>query len=324
MRTKIVCILIAMGMLVIGSNSAVYAQVKYPIKPIQLIVGYGPGGAQDLFWRTIKDDLEKALKVPITIVNKAGAGGGLAADFVANSKPDGYTVVAVGHSIKTVIPAIDPKAVISDIDPIALTFRMPFALVTRTESNFKSLKDVIAYAKEKPGTLTCSTQGVQSEAYFDLQFIAQGSGIKINHVPIPNASDIIANVLGGHVDLTLSTLPATLPLYKGGKLRVLGITAEKRLPDLPDLPTLAEQGFPQATLDGVGGLWGPKNMPPEVFKAWHSAFEVVLGNPEMQANLRNKMMYVDLKMDRDKINKYIEDLYKTLSQIAIKEGIRLK
>jgi tripartite-type tricarboxylate transporter receptor subunit TctC len=214
MRTKIVCILIVIGMLVIGSNPAVYAQVKYPNKPIQLVVGYGPGGAQDLFWRAIKDDLEKVLKVPITIVNKAGAGGALAADFVANAKNDGYTLVAVGHSIKTVIPAIDPKAVISDIDVIALTFSMPFALVTRAESNFKSLKDVIAYGKEKPGILTCATQGVQSEAYFDLQFIAQGSGIKINHVPIPNAGDVMANVLGGHVDLALSTFASTLALHK--------------------------------------------------------------------------------------------------------------
>ena len=324
MRTKMVCILFVIGMLVFGSNPAVYAQAKYPNKPIQLVVGYGPGGAQDLFWRAIKDDLEKVLKVPITIVNKAGAGGALAADFVANAKNDGYTLVAVGHSIKTVIPAIDPKAVISNTDVIALTFSMPFALVTRTESNFKSLKDVIAYGKEKPGALTCATQGVQSEAYFDLQFIAQGSGIKISHVPIPNAGDVMANVLGGHVDLALSTFASTLALYKGGKLRVLGITTEKRLQDYPDIPTFAEQGLPQATLDGVGGLWGPKNMPQEVFNVWRSALEVVLGNPEMQANLRNRMLYADLKVDRDKINKYIQDLYNTLSQIAIKEGIRLK
>ena len=105
---------------------------------------------------------------------------------------------------------------------------------------------------------------------------------------------------------------------------MLGITSERRLPDYPEIPTFVEQGFPEATLDGVGGLWGPKNMPPEVFIAWRNAFQTVLGNPEMQANLRQKMMYVEVMTDRDKINKYIQDLYKTLSQIAIKEGIQLK
>jgi tripartite-type tricarboxylate transporter receptor subunit TctC len=324
MRAKIVWMFTLIGLFVAGSDAWVYAQAKYPSKPIQLVVGYGPGGAQDIFWRTIKDELEKALKVPITIVNKAGAGGGLAADFVANSKNDGYTLVAVGHSIKTVIPAIDPKAVISDIDPLGLTFRMPFVLATRAESNFKTLKDVIAYGKDKPGTVTCATQGVQSEAYFDLEFIAQRGGIKFSHVPIPNASDVMANVLGGHVDLCLSSLPATIGLYKGGKLRMLGVTPERRLPDYPEIPTFTEQGFPEATLDGVGGLWGPKNMPPEVFQAWQGALQTVLGNKEMQASLRQKMMYVDLMTDRDKINRYVQDLHKTLSAVAIREGIRLK
>jgi tripartite-type tricarboxylate transporter receptor subunit TctC len=323
MRTKIVCILIVMGMLVIGSNSAVNAQVKYPNKPIQLVVGYGAGGAQDIFWRAIKEDLEKALKVPISIVNKAGAAGALAADFVANSKNDGYTVLGVSHSTKTVIPAIDPKAV-SDHHVIALVFRTPLALVTKAESNFKSLKDVISYGMEKPGTLTCATQGVQAEAYFDLEFIAQGGGIKITHVPNPNPTDAIANVLGGHVDLYLGTLTSTLALYKGGKLRVLGITADRRLPDNPDVPTFAEQGFPQANLDLHAGLWGPRDMPQEVFNAWQGALKVVLGNPEMQANLRKQVMYVDLWLDRDKINKYIQDQYERVSQIAIREGIRLK
>ena len=323
MRSKIIFIFVLIAIFVIGLNSAVYPQAKYPNKPIQLIVGYGAGGAQDIFWRGIKDDLEKNLKVPISVINKPGAAGALAADFVANSKNDGYTLLGVSTSTKTVIPAVDPKAV-SDHHVIALVFRTPLALVAKSESNFKSLKDIINYAREKPGVLTCATQGIQAESYFDLQIISQAAGVKITHVPNPNPTDAIANVLGGHVDLYLGTLTSTLPLYKGGKLWVLGITAERRLPDNPDVPTFAEQGFPQANLDLHAGLWGPKDLPQEVFTAWQGVLKVVLGNPDMQATLRKRIMYVDLEVDREKIDKYIKEQYERVSQIAIKEGIRLK
>ena len=310
-------------MLAIGLSSAAYAQVRYPNKPVQLVVAYGAGGAQDIFWRAIREDLEKNIKVPISVVNKPGAGGALGADFVANAKNDGYTLLGVATSTKTVIPAVDPKGV-SDIHVIALVFRTPLALVVRSESSFKSLKDAANFGKEKPGTLTCSTQGIQAEAYFDLQIISQGAGIKITHVPNPKPTDAIANVLGGHIDFYLGSLTAVLPLTKGGKLRILGITAERRLPDLPDLPTFTEQGFPQANLDLHAGLWGPKDLPQEVFSTWQGALKVVLGNSDVQATLRKSSMYVDLEVDREKINKTIKEQFERISQIAIKEGIRAK
>jgi tripartite-type tricarboxylate transporter receptor subunit TctC len=197
-------------------------------------------------------------------------------------------------------------------------------MVTRAESNLKSLKDVVAYAKEKPGTLTCATQGIQSEAYFNLELVCSTAGIKINHVPNPSPTDAIANVLGGHVDFYLGSLPAVLSLAKGGKLRVLGFTGDRRLPDNPDLPTFTEQGFPQANLDFTASLMGPKDLPHDVISVWQSALKVVLGKPETQATLRKSSMYVDLELDRDKINKYVKEQYERVSQIAIREGITVK
>jgi len=323
MRSKIIFTFIVLAILSIGLSSTAYAQAKYPNKPIQLVVAYGAGGAQDIFWRSIREDLEKALKTPISVVNKPGAGGALGADFVANAKSDGYTLLGVSDSTKTVIPAVDPKAV-SDTHVIALVFRTPLGWVVRSESNFKSLKDVINYAKEKPGALTCATQGIQVEAYFDLQIICQAAGIKITHVPNPKATDAMANVMGGHVDFWLGSLPGILPLSKGGKLRVLGITWDHRLPDNPDLPTFAEQGFPQANLDLHAGLWGPKDLPQDVFNVWQGALKSVLGNPDTVTSLRKSSMYVDLQVDREKINKTIKEQFERVSQIAIKEGIRLK
>ncbi len=323
MRWKIVWMSLLLIMFATGFSSAIHAQAKYPNKPIQLVVAYGQGGAQDIFWRAIKDDLEKALKVPISIVNKPGAGGALGSDFVANSKNDGYTLLGVATSTKTVIPAVDPKAV-SDHHVIALVFRTPLAWVVRSESEFRSLKDVINYAKEKPGALTCATQGIQAESYFDLQIISSTAGVKFTHVPNPNATDAISNVMGGHVNFWLGSLPGVLPLTKGGKLRVLGTTADRRLPDNPDLPTFAEQGFPEANLDLHAGIWGPKDLPQEVITTWQNALKVVLGNPDLQANLRKSSMYVDLDVDLDQINKHIKEQFDRVSQIAIREGIRLK
>ncbi len=324
MRTKrALVIMILMLVFMVGFNGTIYGQPIYPGKPVQLVVAYGPGGAQDIFWRTVKEDLEKNLKGTISIVNKPGAGGALGSDFVANAKNDGYTLLGVATSTKTVIPAVDPKGV-SDIHPIALAFRTPLALVAKNDSPMKSLKDAIAYAKEKPGGLTCSTQGIQAEAYFDLQLVAQAAGIKVTHVPNANPTDAIASVLGGHVDLYLGSLTAVLPLSKAGKLRILGITSDRKLPDKPDLPTFAELGFPQANLDLYAGLWGPKDLPQEVFTTWQRALKVVLGNPDLQATLRKSSMYIEVEVDREKIISLIKESFEKINQIAIKEGIRVK
>ncbi len=215
--------LIAAVLLVTGFHSVVHAQAKYPSKPVQLIVAYGPGGAQDIFWRSIREDLEKHLRGTINVVNKPGS----------------------------------------------------------------------------------------------------SAGIKITHVPNANATDAIANVLGGHVDFWLGSLPGILPLAKAGKLRVLGFTGDQRLPDIPELPTFAEQGVPQANIDFTAALMGPKNLPQEVYSAWQGAIKTVLGNPERQANLRKSSMYVKLELDREKINQNIKEQYDKITQIVAKEGIRV-
>jgi tripartite-type tricarboxylate transporter receptor subunit TctC len=321
MKSRTLAYLLLTIMLV--SAAPALGQAKYPAKPVQLVVAYGPGGAQDIFWRSIKEELEKNVKVPISVVNKPGAAGALGADFVSTAKNDGYTLLGAATVIKTVVPAVDPKAA-RDVDVLALCFRTPTALAVRSESNFKSLKDVVAYAKEKPGALTCATQGVQSEAYFNLELICSNAGIKMTHVPNPNATDAIANVLGGHVDFWLGSLPGILPLAKGGKLRILGFTGERRLPDNPDLPTFSELGFPQANLDFTAALMGPKDLPPEVYTIWQNALKIVLSNPETQASLRKSSMYVELELDRQKINRIIKDQYDRVYQIAIREGITIK
>ena len=197
-------------------------------------------------------------------------------------------------------------------------------MVVRSESNLKSLKDVINAAKERPGDLTCATQGIQVEAYFDYQMICSTFGVKITHVPNPNASDAVANVMGGHVDFWLGSLPGLLPLAKGGRLRILAFTGDRRLPDYPDMPTFAEQGVPRANMDLHAGIWGPKDMPQEVFSVWQNALRASLANPEIQAACKKNNMYVDLETDRDKINKHIKDQFEEALQIAKKEGIQVK
>jgi tripartite-type tricarboxylate transporter receptor subunit TctC len=321
MKAKIFILLVLMSLTVLGLTSVGYPQDKYPTKPIQIIVAFGPGGASDLFWRALTGELGKIVKEPVNVVNKPGSVGLLAADMVANSKNDGYTLLGTTTTTLTIIPAIDPKAV-RDLDPIAFLANQPTALVTRTESELKTLADVVAYAKKKPGDLTCATSGVQGETYFNLEIFNRAAGINITHVSTSSISDGISNTLGGHVNFWWGSLSGVLSLAKGGRLRVLGFTGNRRLPEYPDFPTFAEQGFPQVNLNLIINLMGPKGLPHEVTDKWGNALKTVLQNPKVIASLKKLNFEIDVETEREKQYQYFKEQVARFSQIAKEAGIQ--
>jgi tripartite-type tricarboxylate transporter receptor subunit TctC len=297
MRVAVIAVVV-FGLTFVGS-----AEAKYPDKPIQIVIGFSPGGSHDLFWRVVKEDLEKILGVTLVFPFKPGAAGLLAADTVVNAKQDGYTLLSGASTIKTIVPAVSPKDV-RDLDFLAICFRAPFTMIVRNESKFKSLNDVIDFAKKNPpGTLTFTTVGVQAEDYWDFQMIMDKAGISMTLVPNADMSQRTANLLGGHVDLAFGTTATSMPLVKAGRLRMLAVISPRRLPDFPDIPTFNELGYPGANIELRVGLMGGKNLPQEVISTWHDALKQVLGKPNIQEALRKIQINADLETDMAKIDR---------------------
>jgi tripartite-type tricarboxylate transporter receptor subunit TctC len=321
MKAKGLIIFLLIGLFIVGFDSVVFPQEKYPDRDIQIIVPFGAGGASDLCFRSLTGELAKILKVPVNVINRTGAGGLVGADAVANAKPDGYTLLGTSSAVVTVAPAIDPKA-LRDLDPVALIAHMPIIIATRSESEFKSLEDVVSYAKKKPGDLTCATSGIQTETYFSFEIFKSTAGIKIKHVPIPNSAEALNNLLGGHINFYCGSYAATYSLMKAGRIRGLAFTRDGRVDEFPDLPTFAERGFPQVNVKLIITLMGPKGLPPIVNKTWQDALKVVLKNTEVITSL-NKLHYnIDLQTDTGKISEYLKREFEIFSRIAEETGIR--
>ena len=318
-----VCVLSVLLVIVVGMGSLSYSQEKYPERQVQLIVPYGPGGSTDLCVRSFMGEVAKVLKQPVSIVNRPGAGGLTGTDAVANSKPDGYTLLATSAGVLTWGVALDPKSA-RELDPIAIMAVQPCMITTRTESEFKTLEDVINAAKKKPGSVTCGSSGIQAETYLDLALLEAATGIHIKHVPISNSSEGATNLLGGHIDLWVGSVATTQNLVKAGRLRGLAVSSQKRMRDFPDVPTFAEKGFPQIDVNLVIVMMGPKGLPQAVTKAWEDALGAVLVRPEMVAAL-NKVNYeVDFQTGPEKLRKYFSDEIKRFSTLAKERGLVTK
>jgi tripartite-type tricarboxylate transporter receptor subunit TctC len=310
-------------LIVLGLGSFGFSQEKYPERQIQMIVPYGPGGSTDLCVRSFMGEVAKVLKQPVSIVNRPGAGGLTGTDAVANSKPDGYTLLATSAGVLTWGVALDPKSA-RELDPIAIMAVQPCMITTWTESEFKTLEDVITAARKKPGSVTCGSSGIQAETYLDLALLEAATGIHIKHVPISNSSEGAANLLGGHIDLWVGSVATTQNLVKAGRLRGLAVSTEKRMRDFPDVPTFAEKGFPQINVNLVIVMMGPKGLSQPVTKAWEDALGAVLARPDIVAGL-NKVNYdVDFQAGPEKLRKYFSDEIKRFSTLAKERGLVTK
>jgi tripartite-type tricarboxylate transporter receptor subunit TctC len=299
----------------------VQSQEKYPNKPITFIIPFGPGGASDLCWRVFLEDLRAELGVPVTGVNKPGAGGLTGADFVANSKPDGYTLLAANNTCMAVSPAIDPKAY-RDLVPLGVVANQGILVVTRSDHEVKTLEEMISRAKAKPDSLTVGSTGVTASTYFDLALLEVASGTSFSHVPVPKSSEGIAMLLGGHIDFWFGTFSIAQNLMKAGRLRGIATAMTERLPAFPDIPTFAEKGYPDVNLNLDMILYAPKGTAPEVIKTWENALTVVMKKPHIKAALEKVNFEVDFRLGSEKILKSLNETREKLEKIAKAKGIK--
>jgi tripartite-type tricarboxylate transporter receptor subunit TctC len=279
-KVKLLTWLIAAVPLALAATNAV-AQGAYPNQPIKMLVGFSAGSATDAVARVVAQGLSERLGQPVIVDNKTGVGGSLAADAVAKSKGDGYTLLFVSSAI-AVNPAVYPKLpfdVSTDLTPISLVGRVPIVLLVNQSVPAKNLSEFIAYAKSKPGALNFGSSGQGGTGHMAAELFAMTTGIKMTHVPYRGNSQAITALLGGDVDLLMDTLINATPHLKSPKIRALANTASARSPLAPEVPTFREAGLPQFDPGVLFGVMGPARMPPAVVERL---------NKEIAATLKSK------------------------------------
>ncbi|HEX7926093.1 MAG TPA: tripartite tricarboxylate transporter substrate binding protein [bacterium] len=263
------------------------AQDAYPNRPITMIVLFPPGGVADLVGRPVATAMEKMLKQPVVVSNRPGAGGAVGMAAAANAKPDGYTVLMALSSI-SIIPEADklfdraPAYTMDQLAPIALISADPTVLVVRTESPWKSVKELVADAKKRPGQISFSSSGIYGTLHMAMEMFANSAGIQMKHVPFNGGGPALTALLGGHVDALASGPAPVLPQIKAGKLRVLAGWGDRRIPALPDVPTFRELGYKDVEFYIWAGLFAPAATPPVVMAALRESVNKAVTDSEFR------------------------------------------
>ncbi len=261
------------------------AQTIYPNKPIKLIVPFPPGGNVDLSARILVPELAKELGQPLVVDNKAGAGGTLGLDAVAKAAPDGHTLGIASPINHLAAPSLYPKLPYDsekDFAPVGLIASVPMVLVVGPSSPAKTVQELLALARQKPGALTMASAGSGSGNHIVGELVQAAANVKFVHVPYKGSAPANTDLAGGHVDLHFDQLSSVLTLVQGGKLRPLAVTTERRAALLPDVPTLAESGLPQFDASTTLGLVLPGKTPAELTTRLNQALNKVLSKPHVQ------------------------------------------
>jgi tripartite-type tricarboxylate transporter receptor subunit TctC len=288
-RLRLILSVLTAFVLVAGAPaSPATAQEPYPSRPISLVVPFPPGGVADLTARPVAAAMEKALKQPVGVVNKTGAAGAVGMQFVATSKPDGYTLLLALSSI-SIIPEADklfgrpPAFTVDQFAPVALISADPTILVVRAESPWKTAKEFIEDAKKRPNQISYSSSGIYGTLHMAMELLSHAAGIKLRHVPYAGAGPALTALLGGHVDALASGPSVVLPQIKAGKLRALAGWGDKRVAALPDLPTFKELGYPDAEFYIWAGLFAPKGTPEPVLAKLREAARAAVADPDFKS-----------------------------------------
>ena len=269
---------------------------KFPEKPLSLIVAYGAGGGTDVTARLLAASLEKSLKQPVNVVNVTGGGGWNGWGQLAHATPDGYTIgyINVPNMFAGYLdPNIKRPENLSSFVPIMNHVTDPCIWAVKADSKFKSLKDVIDYAKAHPNDLTIAAHGVGGDDDLAIRLISKQTGIKLSEVQNDATTASITQLLGGHIDLMGANVSEVVTLQKNGELRVLGVMSEKRSEFLPDIPTFKEQGV-DVTMSVSRGIAAPAKTPADIVKILTDGLEKAMQDPEHVAKAKELSLALDI------------------------------
>lgn len=277
-----------------GLAACAFAQ-QYPTRPIQLILTAGPGSATDVIARIVGDELGRQLGQPIVIDNRPGAGGNIAAELVARAQPDGHTLLIATTSTHGVNPSLyrsmrfDP---VKDFAPVMLIAKSPNVLVVSSKSTFKSVADIIAAGKRRPGAITYSSGGNGTSQHIAGELFSMSNGLQMVHIPYKSAPQAMNAVLAGEVDLSFVSATVAQPQAKAGTVLALGVTSNKRMDYWPELPTLESQGLKGFDVSAWFGVVAPAGTPPAVLDKLYAALVKTMQVPAVRGKLQVQGMVV--------------------------------
>jgi tripartite-type tricarboxylate transporter receptor subunit TctC len=276
-------VLLALAMPVFGAH----AQSEYPNKPVRIVIGFPPGGPTDIVGRPFAAKLSQLTGQQFIIENRAGANGILAADYVAKSAADGYTVY-LATTGALLSPILSPKIsydLLKDFAPVALLATVPALLVAHPSLPVKTARDLAVLAKARPGQLTYASSGNASMGNLGMESFKLASGIDILHIPYKGAAPATTDLIGGHVQVAMLSLSILQPQVKAGRLRALAMVSEKRAATMPDVPSMAEAGFADVNADNWFGMLVPVATPREVVMKLHAALAAAADPADMKERL---------------------------------------
>ncbi|HEU4376915.1 MAG TPA: tripartite tricarboxylate transporter substrate binding protein [Telluria sp.] len=282
MSRALLCLLVGLA------PFSAFADDHYPSKPIHLIVPFPPAGGTDILSRLVANKLTETMKWSIIVENRPGAGGNIGVDVAARAPHDGYTIVMGQTSNLAINPTLFahlPYSPAKDFSPITTVASAPLVLVVATNSPFKSLAEIVDAAKAKPGQVSFGSPGNGTVAHMTIELLQKASGVKFQHIAYKGSSQAITDLIGGYVQVFMSSIPTAIAQIKGGRMRAIAVTSTERSSDLPNVPTINESGYKGFDAATWFGLLAPAGTPPEIIAKLNQSINQVLNMPDVQKRI---------------------------------------
>ena len=277
----------AFAILACLQSSAALAQQSYPTKPVRIIVPFPPGAGLDITARTITPAMSESLRQPFVVDNRAGAGGIIGTEAAAKAPADGYNVLVAGNvGIQPLVSKVSYST--RDFAPISIISSVPNVLVVHPGMPAKSLGELISLARAKPGTINFASTGNWVTPHLITELFMLEAKVDLVHVPYKGSAPALVDLLGGQVQMFFCNMASAIPHVNNGKLRALAVTSPQRSPALPQIPTVAESGFPGFEADTWFGMWAPAGTPKNIVSMLHSEVLKALHRPDVQAQLASQ------------------------------------
>lgn len=297
----------------------------YPNRPLRLLVGFAPGGAADYVARTVADALGRALGQSVVVENRAGAGSSIAAEVAAKSPADGYTLLIASPSSIAVNPALNPRLGYrrSDLSAVTQVTSSPLVIAVNPATNIKSVPELIARAKQKPGSLNYATSGNGSAPHLGAALFCSVAGVEMTHIPFKGGGPAIQSLIAGDTQVTFGTPPSVLPMIEAGRLRGLAISKRERSPLFGNLPGMVEAGLPDYQIDFWYGFFVPSGTPRPVVRRIFEATRTALQNETVRAALAREGTEVSLSDSPEAFENFLNDNEKFWVRLVRQASVRL-
>ena len=307
-------------------NAMAQQGVPYPNKPVNMVTAFAAGGGPDAVLRQVCEKLSKLWSQPVTITNKPGGGGFIAIDATQHLPADGYTLLQLDSEHLAALPLLYKSknfVTLNVFDPVAPLFRTPFLVAVSTDSKWKNIKDLIASAKAEPRSVTYGSWGVGSPGHLGGEQLELTSGLEMTHVAYKEVSQLFTSVGSADVQWSFASIPSSQGVFKAGKIRYLAVAAQKRLPQMPDVPTVLEAGGPASfDVNSFVSLVAPKGLPNEIKAKINADVLKVLADPEVKARY-NTFAFETITWSPEEIRKQAELKSKVYEQLIKRKNISL-